>query len=168
MNAFNEYFSRVVKSKQFLIYGAIAIVLVIACAGFFGNLVLVYNQAEENRAKISTMESFLAKFSEQKKFLESIDERPVKLDELDDVQTELFKQIKMHKLNLVRFNAKDASKKANNTREFQMAVSGDYTNVMEFLDNFHAKNALMSIKYLSLNQSQGKFNAELVYTVYVQ
>ncbi len=169
MNLFNEYFPRLAKSKLFLIYSCIVILLVIILVGFSGNLVSAYQKAEANKEQIATIESFLAKFSEQKKFLDSIEERPVTADELDEIQTELFKQIKRYKLNLVRFNSKDSSgKNSNNFREFSMAVSGDYVSVMEFLNDFHAKNALMTIKYLFLHQSQGKFNADIVYTVYVQ
>ncbi len=169
MGLFNEYFPRLAKSKQFLIYAGIVIVLVIVLVGFSGNLVMAYQKAEENQQKTATIEAFLAKFAEQKKFLEGIEERPVKAEELDDVQTELFKQIKRYHLNLVRFNAKDPSgKKSSNAREYAMAVSGDYVNVMEFLNDFHARNALMTIKYLGLSQSQGKFNADIVYLVYVQ
>lgn len=165
----NEYFPKLLKNKLFLIYTGVVIVLVVALVAFSGNLFMSYQQAEENRQKIQSMESFLLQFSEQKKFLENIEERPVKVSELDDVQTELFKQVKRYKLNLVKFSAKDPeSKKEKSAQDFNLSISGDYTNVMEFLNDFHARNALMTIKFLNMHQNNGQINAEMVYSVYLQ
>ncbi len=170
MSVLKEYFPRLIKSKAFLIQTVLLAVLIVLLFTFSGSLFMSYQQAEANQQQINTIETFLAQFAEQKKFLESISERPVKLDELDSIQTEIFKQIKKYHLNLVRFNAKDAKsgKDTKNTKDFEMTISGDYANVMEFLNDFHAKNALMHIRYLNLRQQQGKFFADVVYTVYVR
>lgn len=169
MDLLKEYLPRLVKSKVFLIQTALLVILVIVLFTFSTNLIYAYQQAEQNQQEINNIESFLQKFSEQKKFLENIEERPVKAEELDDIQTELFKQIRRYKLNLVKFNARGATtKEKKQTREYEMTVQGDYIAVMEFLDDFHARNALINIRYLDLHQQQGKIMAEIVYSVYVQ
>lgn len=169
MDVFKEYFPRLAKSKSFLVQFVFFIVLVLILFTFTGTLFASYEQAQANQQQIDTIETFLAQFAEKKKFMESVSERPIKADELDGIQTELFKQIKMYHLNLVRFTGKDSkSKEHKNAKDFNMTVSGDYVNVMEFLNDFHAKNALMHIRYLNLHQQSGSFIAEVVYTVYVR
>ncbi len=169
MDVFKEYFPRLIKSKTFLLQLVVLIILVLILFTFTGTLFASYEQAEANKQQISTIETFLSQFSEKKKFMESVSERPIKAAELDGIQTEIFKQIKRYHLNLVRFSGKESkSKESKNAKDFNMTVSGDYVNVMEFLNDFHAKNALMHIRFLNLHQQGGVFSAEVVYTVYVR
>ncbi len=169
MDVLKEYFPRLTKSKSFLLQFSVLILLVLLIIYFSGSLFTAYDKAQANQEEINKIETFLAQFSEKKKFLESVSERPVMASELDEIQSTLFKQIKRYHLNLVRFAGKDHSGSDDkNAQNFNMTISGDYVSVMEFINDFHAKDALMHIRYLSLHQQQDKFIAELVYTVYVR
>ncbi len=168
MDTMKEYFPRLLKSRSFVIYGIIIIVMIIAIFAGSGNLIVAYQSAEQNRAKINEIETFLAKFSEQKRYLEDIEEKPIKASELDAVQTEIFKEIKDYNLNLIRFNATDNSGTKEKNRDFNLSISGKYSSVMLFLKNFHAKNALMNIKMLELKPKKDEITADLTYTVYIK
>ena len=188
MPKFGKNFS----SMNFIVLGAVFLIMLIVAVTFGGTVYDSYAQAQINEQKTAEMEKYIADWMEKSEVVNNSKMHPVKPEELDKVQTVLLTSLKQYGLNITGFKAekapvtkastgepgenKDAQaneqnkqpKKANNAHDYELNVEGKYSGVVNFLNSIHQNNILISIKSLKLQQQKGVIKADLKYRVYTK
>jgi len=148
----------------------IVVLVILFILTFFGGskLILSYNEAMETQQEIESMQNFLKEWTEKTSVLNNAEYRPVKASQVDSVQTNLLFALQANQLELVGFRAMPSTKKEESSRSFELDFTGSYEITMHFLENFHAKDALISIQGLKMEQSKGKIKTSMQYKVYIK
>lgn len=163
-----QYLPSFWKEKDIIVY--IVLVCVLFFSSFFASskLVLAYQGAVEIGEQIASMQNFLKEWTEKTTILNRAEYRPVQAIQVDSVQTNLLLALQANQLELVGFKAMPSTKKEESFRTFEMEFTGPYEVTIHFLENFHAKDALISIQNLKMEPSKGKIKTTIQYKVYIK
>lgn len=112
-----------------------------------------YAKAEENKKQIENMTTVIDKYNKLATQVNAEDFRPVDDKQLDFIQTDILTKVQDNKLVLKQFdNKKD--KKATNYKNYTLTVQGDWSNIVNFLQNFNSRDALIGISNINMSHSK--------------
>jgi hypothetical protein len=156
------------KEKDLWLHGILLLFLVFSTSLGTSRLILSYQHAQEVQQQIMDMQNFLTEWTKKTTLLNQAPYRPVKIEQMDSVQADLLLSLQANQLDLVGFRAIAGTKKDTNSKAFEMTFVGSYESTMQFLQNFHAKDALLSIYNLKMNMEKGKIKTVLQYKIYIK
>lgn len=163
-----QHFPGFWREKDMLLYIVGSVVGLVLVFFVSSNLLLSYQTAMETEEQIASMHSFLKEWTEKTTVLNNAEYRPVQVMQVDSVQTNLLLALQANQLELVGFKAVPSPKKDDNYHAFEMEFTGPYEVTVHFLENFHAKDALISIHYLKMEPNKGKIKTTIQYRVYIK
>lgn len=156
--------------KGAIVYFAAACVL--ALAVFYGGsrTVGAYNNSQEVAAKVNSMREFIEEYRQKAVTVDKQKYRPVAAKDVDAVQSELMFNLKSNNIALKDFKVESAQAKKNEKIAFKayaITVEGSYDNLMKFLNNFGAKDALTVVCSLDMHAAKdGDVAATIRYRIY--
>ena len=134
-----------------------------------GQLVISYQDAQETEKKISSMKSSLQEWKEKEETVSRAPFRPVTSDMVDTVQSKIILSVQGHELQLVACRAMTVDKKnMSHMRAFELSTKGPYEKTVQFLQEFRADNALITMDSLEMKPDGANIEATVRYTVYVK
>lgn len=163
-----KFLPKLMQSKDLLAYAVVAGLLILTVFFGLGKLVLAYQYSTDTKAQIESMESYLGDWKAKTDQLNHAQMRPVQANQVDNVQTDLMMHLQVYSLNLTKFAALNKDNKKEKDKTFEMDFEGPYPAVMSFLENFHSKDALISIRSLEMEPSKDIIKASISYKVYVK
>jgi len=153
--------------KLFFLVGLTAVL-----AGLFlfstSQLILSYREASQIEAQKAEMHATIEKFQSHVDFLDQQKYRPIPKDKLGNVQTDLLYQAQAHSLNLLNMKALQPDSKNPNVYAYALTLAGSYENIVDYLKNFHSRDALLNIIQLQLQPKDGLIDATITYRVYTK
>jgi len=166
-NKINKYLPLLLHSKDAIGYIIISVILILGIILTTSSLLLSYQTASSTEAQVMSMESYLKDWTEKTAVLNQSQMRPVKETQVDDVQTNILINLQVYRLNLTKFNTL-ANNKNEKNRSFELEFEGSYEATIQFLQNFHAKDALLSITNLTMEPVKQNIKTTMQYKVYVK
>lgn len=156
-------------SQKLMVFLTITVVLFIITIFVGSKAVLSYQKAEIVKAETAEMKATIINWQNKVDYISKETFRPVGAEQVDNVNSDILIAINVHNLTLEDFKANKASGKAEESYQvFQIKVGGQYADVVKFLLEFHAKDALVSIMNFSMSSSQGIIHADITYRIYTK
>lgn len=170
-------FSEILKSPAIRNNRALMGIVFASCIGIFGvvtlssQVYLAYDHQTQVEQESMKMRDTIKKLSEEAESINKQEYRPVEEKQVPNVQSDLMLALQSHQLKLDDLHAISAggSKKVKH-KTFEMKFSGSYDQTIAFLQNFHARDSLISIFKLNMKPESGKgtISTDLVYRIYVK
>lgn len=151
-----------------VLYAVLLLALVFSVSFGTSKLVLSYQTAQDTKQQIASMNNFLEEWTKKTALLNHAAYRPVKAEQVDNVQTNLLMALQVNQLDLTGFKSVPATGKNEDCRTFEMEFAGAYESTIHFLEDFHAKDALISIHSLKMESNKGKIKTSIQYKIYIK
>lgn len=131
------------------------------------HLYQVYQNSRETMHTIASMKGTIQEWKIRSSYLNSQPYRPVTGEQVSSVQADLLTILKQKDITLLDYRPANA---ASSTlyQTYDMMCSGSYDAITSFLEDFHARDALLNIQSLAIENQQGKTVAHIVYRVYTK
>ncbi|MBP2629489.1 MAG: hypothetical protein H6Q70_117 [Firmicutes bacterium] len=168
LNNIVTYFPNFLKEKDMIFYAIILLTLLLTVSFGTSKLAISYQEAQETELQIATMQNFLNEWTEKTKIVNQATYRPVKAIQIDDVQTSILLALQANQLDVISFKAVTSSKKEENSHMFEIEFAGSFESTIHLLNNFHAKDALLSIHNLKMEPNKGKIKTTMQYKIYAK
>lgn len=157
------------KKQKSRIYSGLFLLLIISgfcvTAALFlslGKLSTLHRQSDEIRATMS-------EWQEKAEFINGQRYRPVLAAQIESVSSDLFVAAETHHMELVSYQAMQRGSHDDMAfQTFALSVKGSYTDNIAFLENFHAKDALITIMSMKMYPVEGNIQTDLRYRVYIK
>jgi hypothetical protein len=142
-----------------------------------GKLIATYNNAMLIENHVQEMNNYLADWKNKTSYLNSEKYRPIEPKQVDNVQSDLLLSLRINNLELKNLRvialtqpSQDEAKKPviNDGKAFEINFSGNYKESMNFLENVHSKDALVSILFVRMEAEHDKVNTNMIYKVYTK
>ena len=163
-----QYLPKIWKEKDMIIYISLVCILLFSVFFTSSKLILSYQDAMEIQQQIASMQNFLKEWTDKTNILNNAEYRPVQAIQVDSVQTNLLLGLQANKLELIGFKTIPSSKKDEMFRSFELEFTGPYDVSVHFLENFHAKDALISVQNLKMEPNKGKIKSTIQYKIYIK
>ena len=162
-----HYLPFLLKGKDMIVYAGVSILLVIGTFMATGSVIESYQSAQDIQQQVVQMQTFLTEWSNKTNFLNNESYRPVMEDQVDSVQSNLLLNLQANSLELTGFKSVKPTEAENKDKNFEMVFKGSYENTMKYLNAFHAKDALISIRNLKMQPEKGAIVTTIQYKIYV-
>ena len=158
-------------NNKTLLIIAVSFLLFIVMIFVFSRAVISYNNAQSVLAENRQMKETINKWKEQVAFINEQDYRPVQRDQINNVTSDILVLVQVYNLSLADFKASNITgtkDKKDPYQTFTMKVSGQYADVVKFLMNFKAKDALVSLMSIEMTSQGNVLTANLNYRIYIK
>ncbi|MBR5162543.1 MAG: hypothetical protein IKW79_00815 [Schwartzia sp.] len=163
-----KYFSKVFSDRSVIAYFVVLFILFGLVAFAFGFAWDSYQQAEETKQKIASMQKATETYALKKALLEKEEARPIQESQVDEVQTAVLLQIQSHGLELSQMSSPSQSDKEK-ARIYDMELRGSYEDTMEFISTFRQKTkALIAIMSVNFRPDKEAIKTSIKYKLYVR
>lgn len=154
-------------SLSFIVLSVIVMVLFLACIYSGSNVYDSYKEMQENKSRITQMESYISDWLEKSEMVNSSPMHPVKKEELDSVQTSMLLALKRYNLNLTGFRTEQAAPNTDSHKhDYEISFDGKYSDVASFLNQLQNNSFLLSVVNLKMQQQKGLVKVTMKYRIY--
>lgn len=126
-----------------------------------GKLSALHRQADEIRETMT-------EWQEKAKFINGKVYRPVLAEQIDAVSSDIFHAVEVHHLELIAYQSLHHSPEETEFQTFSLSVKGSYANSIAFLEDFRAKDALITIMSMTMYPLEENIQTDLRYRVYIK
>ena len=126
-----------------------------------GKLGTLHRQADEIRETMT-------EWQEKAKFINGKAYRPVLAEQIDAVSSDIFHAVETHHLELIAYQSLHHSQEETEFQTFSLSVKGSYANSIAFLEDFRAKDALITIMSTTMYPLEENIQTDLRYRVYIK
>lgn len=155
--------------RSAIISFGIAVLLVVGLVFLSGKLILAYQDAQEIKQKIHTMETSLKEWNDKAETVNRAPLRPVDASQVDKIQSEIILSVQGHQLNLTGVKTVTVEKKnSNHMKSFELVTRGPYEKTVQFLQDFGSRNVLITMDSLDLKPDKGEIESSVKYTIYTK
>ena len=165
MNVFSILKNQSVRTSV-MSYLVLTAALGIACVSLTGKTYMTYQQSQETKQKIVSMQNEIQSWQDKANFLNKQPYRPVAKTDVQSVQSDLLTAMQAHNLTIDNFRMVQATKKEPHGN-FELTFHGSYPDTMALLGNFHSKDALINIMNMKMESKNGSIETTLRYKIYV-
>jgi len=162
-----HHFPKLWHSKDTILYVSIFTLLLIFTIFAFGKLSVAYHQAVKTRQKIAEMTQYVEHWNEKISIIDSSPYRPVTMAQADNVQSNLLLDLQANNLSLISFKNSSSSKQEN-SKKYQLNFIGTWPATVQFIKNFHVRDALISITQINMKTEKDKIKTSVEYKVWVR
>ena len=128
----------------------------------------IYMEAQKSEEEIRSMESFIKTAKEKEERLSAAAMRPIEAKKIDAVQTDILLALKEHSLTINSFKQLSPPKGETVRHDYEVEITGTYSDVIRFAEGFSARSALLHIEGLSMEQHDGNIKAVMQYRVFAK
>lgn len=147
----------------------IAVLLVVGLVFLSGKLIIAYQDAQEIKQKIHSMETSLKEWNDKAETVSRAPLRPVDASQVDKIQSEIILSVQGHQLNLNGVKTVSVEKKnSNHMKSFEMITRGPYEKTVQFLQDFGSRNVLITMDSLDIKPDKGEIECTVKYTIYTK
>ena len=171
MNNFMRYIPTFFESKDMVFYVASVLLLSLLAIFCFGKLGFAYQNAMDTKEQITSMTDFVNEWNDQVYKVNKEPYRPVRLDQVDDVQSNILLMMTANQLNMNSFKTVQemGSQKNPSGSVYEMEIEGNWDSTVRILENFHVRDALISINSVKLVPTKNAgVKTTLVYKIYTK
>jgi hypothetical protein len=169
LNKIKKFFFDFCQGKEMVLYLVSAFFLLIIAVFAFGKCLLAVQTISDTKAQIGTMQSYVAEYGAKAIQLNKEDYRPVLLEQVDSVQSDILLLLQANQVNLLSFKNIKESNKTPNGQIFEIDCDGSWASLVQVIQNFHAKDALISILNVKFDpEKDGKVKAIVQYKIYTK
>ena len=126
-----------------------------------GKLSALHRQADEIRETMT-------EWQEKAKFINGKAYRPVLAEQIDAGSSDIFHAVEAHNLELIAYQSLHHSQEETEFQTFSLSVKGSYANSIAFLEDFRAKDALITIMSTTMYPLEENIQTDLRYRVYIK
>ena len=126
-----------------------------------GKLSALHRQADEIRETMT-------EWQEKAKFINGKAYRPVLAEQIDAVSSDIFHAVEAHHLELIAYQSLHHRQEETEFQTFSLSVKGSYANSIAFLEDFRAKDALITIMSTTMYPLEENIQTDLRYRVYIK
>ena len=127
-----------------------------------GKLATLQQQAAEIRAAMTA-------WQEQAAFINKHIDRPVLPEQIEAVSSDILSAVQAHQLELISYQSLHRSDEEEASFQTStLSVRGSYANSITFLEDFRAKDALVSIMSIRMYLVDGYVQTDLRYRIYTK
>ena len=167
LTGITEYLPNLLEHRDVLICFGVLIVLIFITSFTTSHLIIAANEQKQTEEQIATMTSYLDQWKQKSERINGATMRPVKAEQIDDVQMAVLLNVQSHQLNLASMK-ETGDKTEKDGKSYEMEFMGEYPQVIDCLEHFSAKDALIGIKSLSMAMKDGKIDVRLTYKIYTK
>ena len=110
----------------------------------------------------------MEKWQEQADYINAQNYRPVHAEQLDTVAAELLGRIPAHNMGMISYHVLNQQNGKKEYQAYVLSVRGTYTDTLSFLEDFHAKDALITIASVKMYPVNDQIETEVCYRVYLK
>ena len=161
------------KNRDIAIIAVLTILLGFGTVTLAGKLVTDYQSAQKIKAQMADMRSELKDWETKSSFLNDQQFRPVPADKVDSVQADIMLALQGSQLKLTEYKAIASANSGKNKegepfKAFNMSFTGTYENTITFLENFHARDALIQLIQVEMAPKSGAITTKIAYRIYTK
>ncbi|MFC2741962.1 MAG: hypothetical protein ACFN1I_00840 [Selenomonas artemidis] len=142
----------------------IVITVIVVTVAFF----CCYMSFRDLHAKSDEMNDALSRWASNAAYINSQSYRPVLPEQVDAVSADIFNAVLAHRLGLVSFNTLPRRDTSDSHITYVLSLRGAYADTLSFLEDFHSKDALITIMALHMKPDGDQILTELSYRVYTK
>lgn len=152
-----------------MLYLIVVILLLVVAIFAFGKCVLAAQTVSDTKKEIGIMQNFVTEYGAKAVQLNKAEYRPVLSEQVDSVQSNILLLLQANQVNLLSFkNIKDSNKNPNG-QIFEMDYEGSWSAIVQVIQGFHAKDALLSILNVKfVPEKDGKVKVTMQYKIYTK
>lgn len=161
--------SPAVQNRSMILVLSFTAVLCLAAFLMTGKTISSYRNYHEVKAQTVDMRKTIAEWNKQNDYITHQPYRPVPAKQVDAVNSDLLAKLQEHHLQLTNYQMlANSGKKAVPYRTYNIKFTGNYPDVIDFLTDFHTKDALVSLLRLNLSEKGNLIQADVFYRIYVK
>lgn len=141
-----------------IVIAAIAVTIAFVCC---------YMSFRALHLKSDEMNDALNRWASNAAYINGQRYRPVLPEQVDAVSADIFNAVLEHRLGLVSFNTLPRRDISDSYITYVLSLRGAYADTLSFLEEFHSKDALITIMELHMKPDGDQILTELSYRVYV-
>lgn len=142
-----------------IVFAAIVVTVAFFCC---------YVSFRDLHAKSDEINDTLNRWTSNAAYINNQSYRPVLPEQVDTVSADIFNAVLEHRLGLVSFNTLPRRDTSDSYITYVLSLRGTYTDTLSFLEDFHSKDALITIMELRMMPDGDQILTELSYRVYVK
>jgi len=155
------------KGKDMILSILLLIFLSVVVLAGGGKFTLAYQTATEIRQQIIDMNTFLDEYNQKVIQVNQAVYRPVKAEQVDNVQSNILLALQQYKLDLIGFKNVQ-TEKTEVGKVYELTFQGSWESTVHFIENFHVRDALISIKDMKMSEEKGIVKTVLQYKIYTK
>ena len=124
--------------------------------------------AYHKRMKVQDVHATMEKWQEQADYINAQNYRPVHAKQLDAVAAELLGRIPAHNMGMISYHVLNQQNGKQEYQAYVLSVRGTYTDTLSFLEDFRAKDALITIASVKMYPVNDQIETEVCYRVYLK
>lgn len=124
--------------------------------------------AYHKRMKVQDVHATMEKWQEQADYINAQNYRPVHAKQLDAVASELLGRIPAHNMGMISYRVLNQQNGKQEYQAYVLFVRGTYTDTLSFLEDFRAKDALITIASVKMYPVNDQIETEVCYRVYLK
>jgi hypothetical protein len=157
------------KGQDMLVYAFLVIVLTGVAFFGLGKVLMAYDQANEIHKQITTMKLYVDEYNKKAMELNAAPYRPVSTEQVDNVQSNILLSLQANQLELMGFKNIKSSEKNPTGQTFELEFLGLWPSTVHVIQNFHVRDALISIKDIKfVPEKGGKVKTSIQYKIYAK
>lgn len=135
---------------------------------------LAYGHQQEIQQQSDEMRSTIQALTTQEEEINNQKYRPVTAAQVPSVQSDIMLSVQSHELHLDNVKVGSSSSSNNNEnlptpQTYDLQITGAYGNTIAFLQNFHARDALINILSIDMKPNEdGTIISNISYRIYVK
>lgn len=155
------------QSKDTILYVSVFTLLLLFNVFSLGKLSVAYQEANKTQQKVTSMTQYVEHWNEKISIIDSSPYRPVTAAQADNVQSNLLLDLQANNLRLVSFKNSTSSQKEN-SKKYQLDFIGTWPATIHFIQNFHVRDALISITQVNMKAEKDQIKTSVEYKVWVR
>lgn len=161
--------SPAMQSRSMVIILTITGILVLLTLALTSKTISAYHAMQDVKAQTVTMQDTIAEWQQQKANIEHQKLRPVSTKDVDSVNRDLLFLLQANRLTLTSYQyVTPSSSTPDPYRTYQIKFTGAYNDVIHFLTNFQAKDALVGLLNLQFSRRDDLMEVDAVYRIYLR
>ncbi len=169
MEKIKKQLGDLLKGQDMLVYAFLCFVLTGVASFGFGKLLMAYDHADEIHKQIITMNLYVDEYNKKAVELNNAPYRPVSPEQIDNVQSNILLTLQSNQLELLGFKNIKSTEKNPTGQVFEIDFIGAWPSVVHVIQNFHVRDALISVKDIKfVSEKGGKVKTSIQYKIYAK
>lgn len=155
-------------SRTTMLLVILTVLLFVAALSLGSKAAFSYRAAQDIRQQTQDMQNTITEWKKQSEFINHEKYRPVKLEQVDTVNSDILFKMQSNKLSITDYKAVSNTGKDTSSRTFELTFSGEYKDAVQFLSDFHSRDALINLISMKISPQNGKIRGTIRYRIYTK
>lgn len=169
MEKIKKQLEDLLKGQDMLVYAVLVLILIGISFFCLGKVLMAYDHANEIHKQITAMKLHVDEYNKKAMELNAAPYRPVSTEQIDNVQSNILLSLQANQLELVGFKNIKSTEKNITGQVFELEFLGLWPSTVHVIQNFHVRDALISIKNIKfVPEKGGKVKTSIQYKIYAK